>query len=163
MKASSKTGLGLAALCISGQVWAQVPGYQVSWGTQGVPLSPWLNVLMVLMLALATYVFLRRRSGRGVTLLVGALAVGGLSLYADENAISVGPTDVINTPAGTMTVNCSTQHRLGTTVPGGVTLTVTPLASLPTGMPAAPSGMATECTTGLHLNEGQLCYLCLFG
>jgi len=106
-----------------------------------VPLSPWLIALM---------------------LLVGALFVGGLSLYAEKNAISVGPTSLITTASGSMTLMCTQTHWLGTSVPGGVTLTVTPLAGVPDG-PAAvtPSLVATQCATGTHLNPGDLCYLCV--
>jgi hypothetical protein len=167
MQSKSRIGLGLAALWVSGQAFGQAAppdGYQVNWGALGVPLSPWLNVLIVLMLALATYVFLRRRAGRGVMLVAGALCVGGLSLYAEKNAISIiAPTTLIATPSGSVTLTCDQTHWLGTSVPEGVTLRVTPIYPVPKGGAAAatPSGMMVpECASGTHLNPGDLCYLC---
>jgi hypothetical protein len=171
MKSNGKIGLGLTALCVSSQALAQqLPiGFQVDWGAFGVPLSPWLNVLIVLMLALATYVFLRRRADRGVMLLVGAVFVGGLSLYSERNAISVPLlTSTITTPSGSLTLYCSQGlHAIGTTVVGGVTLRVNPIYGSP---PTAAQGgvepslvIGPECTSGTHLNPGDTCSLCIFG
>jgi len=129
-----------------------------------VPLSPWLNVLIVLMLILATYAFLRQRAGRGLMLLAGTLLVGGMVMHADKSAFStIGPTSTIATASGSMTLYCTQTHYLGTTVPGGVRLTVTPV-NQPDSIqgaitPSAPSIL--ECTTGTYLNPGALCALCV--
>lgn len=159
MKLNPKIGLSVLALSVSGQVLAQATfGYQVSWGTQAVPLSPWANALIVAMLAVAAYAFLRKRAGRGMMLLVGAALVGGLSLQAQDNALAIisTTTDTISTPAGSMTLTCNAYHDVETDVSGGVTLTVVPINGAPTPIPA--NG---ECATGTHLNPGNTCHLCL--
>ena len=166
MKSSGKIGLGLAALSISSQVFAQVPGYQVSWGTEAVPLSPWLNAMIVLMLILTTYAFMRKRAGRGLMLLAGTLLVGALSMHTEKDAISLvaEPTYTIATPSGSVPFSCTQTHYLGTSVVGGVTLTVTPfgvpMSTGAQGQVTPSAALINECMTGTHLLPGALCYLC---
>ena len=163
MKSSGKIGATLAVLCLSGQVLAQPgPGYEVSWGAHMVPLSPWLNALIVLMLILATYAFLRKRAGRGLMLLAGTLLVGGMVMHTDKAAFSIIDPTTITTPSGSMTLYCTQTYYLETTVPGGVRLTVTPINFVPASVPASvtPSNGVLECTTGTYLNPGSQCYLC---
>ena len=155
MNLKHKIGLASLALCISADVLAQlVPGYQVGWGAQGVPLSPWASAVIALMLAFAAYAFLRKCAGRALMMLAGAVLVGGLSMLAQNRAMAgSGVTDLISTPAGSMTLYCSQAHEVGTTVSGGVTLTVTRING------AVPPWNG-ECTTGTHLNPGDVCALC---
>ncbi len=147
--------LGLSALCVSGQLLAeQIPGYQVDWSTgHAVPLSPWVAVVLALMLAGAAYGFLRARAGRALTLLFGAVLVGGLGLYAQDAPAPPVATDTIATPSGSMILYCTVPRALNTTVSGGIDLTVTPINGAP---PPGPF----ECATGMHLDAGHLCKLC---
>ncbi len=161
MNLKHKIGLTAWALCISVDVLAQPgPGYQVGWGSQGVPLSPWANAVIALMLAFAAYAFLRKRAGRALMMLAGAVLVGGLSVLAQDRAMAGGFTDLISTPAGSMTLYCSSTHWVGTTVGGGVTLTVIPLLTPTKGAFVVQDQAVSECATGTHLNPGDVCTLC---
>ena len=164
MALKHRTGLALLALFVTADVWAQViQGYQVGWGIQSVPLSPWASAAIAIMLTFAAYAFLRKRSGRAMMMLAGAALVAGLTLNTQETAFAlVGPTDNITTPSGSMTLYCTTSHILGTTVVGGVSLTVTPINGVPaTPINGAPAPTAiAQCTSGTHLNPGDICELC---
>ena len=154
MKAGLKAVLAVAILGVSAIVQAQTqPGYDVSWGIAGVPLSPWMHVTMAALLGLGAMAFLRKRHSGGLFCLAAAVLVGALSLGVDEVAVAGAPSDPVAGSAGSMSITCNRLHRL--TRIGGipVTLTVTPV-SAPT--PGAPG----ECTTGTVLHEGETCTLC---
>jgi hypothetical protein len=162
MKATNRIALGAMIFSTAGLASAQVSfGYDVSWGNTAVPLSPALTALLVLLLAMSAYGFLRRRAGRASMFLLGALCVGGMLAHADQPAIGGVTTEMITTPAGSLHLTCDTPHYLGTTVPEGVTLTVTPFGVTTGVAPATPKILLPgECKTGTFLSPADVCSLC---
>lgn len=162
MKAMNRIVSGVLMSIAATSASAQVSfGYDVSWGSTAVPLSPALTALLVLLLAVSAYGFLRRRAGRASIFLLGALCVGGLLAHADQPAIGSVVTELITTPAGSLRLTCDTPHYLGTTVPEGVTLTVTPFGLVRGIAPATPKVLLlSECRTGTFLTPANVCSLC---
>lgn len=139
---------------------AQAPvGYNVSWGNQSVPISPWLSMALGLMLLFAAYAFIRRRAGQGLIALAAAVTlVGGLVLHAENaaNAILVSPAYSITTPSGTHFFNCAiplAYSRYTNNTGAAVTLTLVPVngAQTFTGVNVCP------VNTPFQLNPAQSC------
>lgn len=156
----------VAGLTTSELAMAQaIPGWDVAWGPAAVPISPWANALIGLALVIAGYAFLRKRAGAGLMTLAAVALVGGLVLHIDSvaRATPVGTPYTISSASGSDTLSCgsgdsavgavmSSGFIIGTSVAGGVTLTVTQK----NGAWLPPPG---ECITGTHLNPGQTCNL----
>lgn len=156
----------VAGLAASELAMAQpIPGWDVAWGPAAVPISPWANALIGLSLVIAAYAFLRKRVGTGLMTLAGVALVTGLVLHADNVARALPiPTYTITSPSGSHAFSCAPADLavgagtmsaptfvIGTSVAGGITLTVTPNGPWPT-----PYG---ECLNGRHLSPGDTCTL----
>ncbi|WP_114972726.1 hypothetical protein [Rhodoferax ferrireducens] len=82
--------------------FAQTTSAQVIVGFAGaggavspVPLSPWLTASMAVMLALFGLMFIRRKSGRGVFLLVLSVFAGGGALLQTKDGYAVYATPAL--------------------------------------------------------------------
>jgi hypothetical protein len=145
-----------AAIVVSRAAAAQaLYGYNVSWGVQSVPLSPWVSAAIGLMLLLAAHAFLRRHAGRGVFMLAMATLVGAATLYAGNRAYAPPSNFPITTPVGTDKYTCYSspyqgyQNLTGNTI----ALTVTPWGG-------APNAVAPNCATGTQLApNGGFCFV----
>lgn len=138
---------------------AQAPqGYNVTWGNQSVPISPWLSMAIGLMLLFATYAFIRRRAGQGLVALAAAVTlVGGLVLHTENAANAVPATYSITTPSGTQFFNCTFPLAYsGYTNNSGaaITMTLVPVNGAPTNN---VSGFLCLTNTPFQLNPGQSC------
>jgi hypothetical protein len=129
---------------------ALAQSYDIAWGSQAVPLSPWGNVLIALMLSLAAFVYLRKRSGRGLFVFLVALGVGIGTLNSDTFAFYARGL-LIGSQSGQGSVTCTGNDMyVETNVPGGVTLSSVVAHG---SVPSTPH--SDECTTGSHLVPGD--------
>lgn len=133
----------------------QVYSYNVSWGVQSLPFSPWLSMIIGLMLLFATYAFIRRSAGQGLFMLATATLVGTLALYTDDMAYAPISLYAITTPNGSNTFSCGSSYAGYQNNTGSpVNLTVTPLNGGPT---STNSGF---CFTGAQLSpNGGYCIM----
>jgi hypothetical protein len=131
----------LTGAMIASASFAQQAGYDIAWGVQAVPLSPALSALIVLMMGLATWAFMRKRRGTGFMAAVAAVALGTMSYNADSIAIPDQYLFTISSQTGSTFVECPNIElqplegsaiqlqaelpptTVGTTIQGGVTLT----------------------------------------
>lgn len=133
----------------------QVPGWNISWGMQGVPLSPALTAAIALMIGLATYAFMRKRGIQGYMAVLAAVILGAISVNSDLFAIDYDYT--IGTDKGSQFVACSQSSlQIGTTVTGGVTLT-TVEATFP--LQSVTDSISTQCAPGVRVTPAQACQL----
>ncbi len=150
MKRFMKLNLWLLAGAPASSALAQ--SYDIAWSSQGVavPLSPWGNALIALVLSLAAFAYLRKRSGRGLFALLVALGIGIGTLNSDTLAFfATGLT--IGSQSGQATVPCAGEGQyVATTVPGGVTLTSVQAIGF---IPAIAH--TDECHAGSHLIPGD--------
>ncbi len=151
MKRFMKLNLWLLAGAPVSSALAQ--SYEIAWGSQGVavPLSPWGNALIALVLTMAAFAYLRKRSGRGLFALLVALGIGLGTLNSDTLATFFSTGLTIGSQSGQATVPCSGDAQyVETTVPGGVTLTsVQAIGFLPA------IAHVDECHAGSHLIPGD--------
>ena len=142
-------------------------GYNVNWGVQSVPISPWVSAVIGLLLVLATYAFIRRHAGQGLFMLIAATLVGGLALHTDDSA-NAGPVTLksITTSSGSEFYSCSPLpaydgYQNGTGKNLRLTLS-------PVGIPTNPSTLGatsspaniTLCHVGdQELAPGGVCYM----
>ena len=143
-------------------VYAQAPGpgWGVGWGaTASVPLSPWLVVIIGIVVTLLAFYMLRHRGGGSTglaTLLVG-LAMTTAVMHTDKIARAVSYDLTIDSKAGSETLSCGEQMSLNitTNVPEGITFSrLSPVGGAP-----ALIGLPGECAVGQHLDQGASCSL----
>jgi hypothetical protein len=145
----------------------QLSGYNVTWGMQPVPISPWAGATIGLLLLLAAYAFLRRHAGQGLFMLATAALVGGLVLHTVDTANAVAPFYSITTPTGSDFYSCISPPSYGgyqNNTGAPIRLTLAPVglsvSSVPQGT-ASPSTVLVACHVGdqqLPANGGS-CYM----
>jgi hypothetical protein len=115
--------VGVTAAPLAFAQVAPPPGWNISWGVQGVPLSPALTAAIALMIGLVTYAFMRKRGIPGFMAVLAAVVFGGMTVNSDLSAIIINDY-TITTEKGSHFVECGQNSlQIGTTVPEGVTLT----------------------------------------
>ncbi len=142
------------------------PDFNVSWGLVAVPVSPWVNVAIGLILLAATYAFIRRHAGRGLFMLATAALVGILSFHTENMANAIDPAyHSITTPSGSEPFYCSSPSYQGYQNDTGrlLNLRVTPIAIptvfTPSGI-ASPSVITPICQIGnQQLAPGGQCLM----
>ena len=98
--------LWVAACCATSSTHAApLAGYTVDWGPHSVPLSPFLSMLIALMLGLAAYAFIRKHNRQGLVALVIASLVGVTNYNIDSIAGSAYAY-TITTESGSQYVSC---------------------------------------------------------
>jgi hypothetical protein len=131
------------------------PGWNISWGAQNVPLSPALTAAIALMIGLATYAFMRKRSGQGFIAVLAAVILGAMGVNSDLFAIDYDYT--IATQTGSSFVTCNQNSLLiGTAVTGGVTLSKVE-ANFP--LQSVTDSIVTQCAPGVRVTPAQACQL----
>lgn len=141
---------------------AQVPpGWNISWGVQGVPLSPALTVAIALMIGLVTYAFMRKRGIPGFMVVLAAVVFGGITANSNLSAIVLNDY-TITTEKGSHFVECGQSSlQIGTTVPAGVTLTrVEPnFEQQVFNARLVTNSIVLQCAPGLKVTPTQGCQL----
>ncbi|MDQ1314851.1 MAG: hypothetical protein QG662_960 [Pseudomonadota bacterium] len=141
--------------------FAQVPpGWNISWGVQGVPLSPALTAAIALMIGLVTYAFMRKRGIPGFMAVLAAVVFGGMTVNSDLSAIIINGY-TITTEKGSHFVACGAPSlQIDTTVPAGVTLTRVEanFGAQPLGQQAV-GPVPLLCAPGVKVTPAQGCQL----
>jgi hypothetical protein len=137
--------------------FAQVPqGWDISWGVQGVPLSPALTVAIALMIGLVTYAFMRKRGIPGFMAVLAAVVFGGMTVNSDLFALAIDEY-LITTEKGSHFLACEgNSWDIVTTVPAGVTLTRVE-ANFDTQ--SFTNSIVTLCAPGVRVTPTQACQL----
>jgi hypothetical protein len=159
MRTIAKFMVLAVGMTVAPLAFAQVPpGWDISWGVQGVPLSPALTVAIALMIGLVTYAFMRKRGIPGFMAVLAAVVFGGMTVNSDLSAIVTIINDyTITTEKGSHFVACGTDSsEISTTVPAGVTLTRVE-ANFDT--PSITNSIATLCAPGVRVTPTQACQL----
>lgn len=169
MKVHLKLSAVLTGAMVAPVSFAQQAGYDIAWGVHAVPLSPALTALIVLTMSLATWAFMRKRRVTGFMTAAAAIALGAVSYNSDLVAAAFDLT--ISSPTGSAFVECPnlgdfkqlglSGAMVGTTLPGGVTLTrVEPTFLLPASQGALNSLVPTQqCSVGTRLTPEIPCSL----
>lgn len=174
MRAISRTSLSLGLMLSCGLAFAQQPppGWQLGWGASPVPLSPWASALIVILLAITAYAFMKRHARTGLMALFGALLAGGALQNADIDAHAVAYDYTITTSTGSTFVSCGlvtpgnagmAQAQNGLDGPiVGVTqvVTINEVTPVNWGVVTPPNlNDVGYCKPGLKLTPGDSCLL----
>ena len=156
MRTIAKFMVLAVGMTVAPLAFAQVPpGWDISWGVQGVPLSPALTAAIALMIGLVTYALMRKRGIPGFMAVLAAVVFGGMTVNSDLFANGYDYT--ITTEKGSHFVACGTNSlEIGTTVPAGVTLTRVE-ANFDTQ--SFTNSIATLCAPGVRVTPTQGCQL----
>lgn len=152
----------LVGVFLTTQAHAQgVPGWTMCWGTgcgiSSVPLSPWLSLLISLVLAAVGYLLIRRRSKGLASLAALCMVLAGLSGYEMQKAWAARPPDfALTSPSGSQFEACDTYDYL---YARNLTSQALPIKVTAAGGVGSSSLMSYDCRKIAVLPSGETCDL----
>jgi hypothetical protein len=150
-----------AATLVGFSQYALADGYIITWGSQSVPISPWISVASGLLITVAAYSFLKRHASRGFFFLAISVVAGAMALYPEKQTLANIPQYPVSITgsSGSFTYTCgdvyNTDQTYRATITNNTTASVV-ISVTPTGNITSISG---TCINGQTLPPTTSCYV----